>query len=185
MSAIKLKVTKASGKYDLGRSKFLGSPVMPEWMVNEFDDETIFFLQLNLEEIKDLDNENLLPHTGYLYIFLDVSSTEYSLKPIIKYTTDEPTHSLDGFNDIVDGYEDFIDDYLIEFEECDDFSSGIKLFGKPNDWPFEKTDNRLFLQFDPLDSDMGIFNNLDGYIYFFFGKDNKTFKDIKIVEDVS
>ena len=78
-----------------------------------------------------------------------------------------------------------VDDYLIEFEECDDFSSGIKLFGKPNDWPFEKTDNRLFLQFDPLDSDMGIFNNLDGYIYFFFGKDNKTFKDIKIVEDVS
>lgn len=185
MSAIKLKLTKAEGEYDLGKSKFLGSPVMPEWMMDEFNDETIFFLQLNLEEIKDLDKENLLPHTGYLYIFLDVSGTEYNLKPIIKYTTDDVTHCLNGFNDIVDGYEVYIDDYLIEFEECDDYSSGIKLFGKPNDWPYEDVSDKLLLQFDPLDSEMGIFSNLDGYIYFFLGKDTKTFKDVKIVEDIS
>ena len=185
MSAIRLKIKKAEGDYDLGASKFLGSPVLPEKWLDSFNDETIFLMQIRLSDIKDLDEENKLPHEGYLYIFLDVSNSEYSLKPIVKYYKNEPTHVLTGFNDIVDGYEEFVDDYLIEFEKCDDYDSGNKLLGKPNDWNYAEESDELLFQFDPLDSDMGIFSHLDGLIYFFFGKDRKLFKDVTICEEIS
>lgn len=183
--AIHLKVKKATGDYDLGASKFLGSPVMPEKMTDDFGEDIIFLLQLRLSDIKDLDKDNLLPHEGYLYIFLDISNTEYSLKPIIRYTKEEPTHCLNEFNDIVDGYEEFVDDYLIEFEECDDYASGNKLFGKPNDWNYEDEPKKLLFQFDPLDSDMGIFSHLDGLIYFFFGDGKDPLKKVTIKEEIS
>ena len=183
--AIKLSVTKASGDYDLGASKFLGHPVLIEKWLDVFNEETIFFLQLRLSDIKDLDEDNLLPHEGYLYIFLDTSNSEYSLKPIVKYTKLEPTHCLNDFNGIVDGYEQYVDDYLITFSKCDDDEPGIKLFGQPNDWNYIDEHPQLLLQFDPLDSEMGIFSHLDGLIYFFFGKDKKTFKDVTVVEEIS
>ena len=183
--AIKLRLHKASGKYDLGASKFLGSPVLPQRWLNIFNDQTIFLMQLRLSDIKDLDEDNVLPHEGYLYIFLDVSNSEYSLKPIVKYTKSAPTHCLNGFNDIVDGYEQYVDDYLIEFEKCDDYENGNKLLGKPNDWNYANEPNALLLQFDPLDSEMCIFSHLDGLIYFFIGEDKKTFKDVIIMEEVS
>ena len=183
--AIRLKVRKAEGDYDLGASKFLGSPVVPEKWIDKFNDSTIFLLQLRLSDLKDLDKENKLPHEGYLYIFLDTADSEYSLKPIVKYLKEEPTTCLNGFNDVVDGYEEYVDDYLIDFEECDDFETGNKLFGKPNDWNYQEESDELLFQFDPLDSEMGIFSHLDGLIYFFFGKDRKNFKDVKIKEEIS
>ena len=185
MSAIKLTVKKAEGDYDLGASKFLGSPVIPSKWEDDFDENTIFFLQLRLSDIKDLDEDNKLPHEGYLYIFLDIFNSEYSLRPIVKYTKEEPETCLNGFNDIVDGYEEYVDDYLIEFSKCDDYEGGIKLFGKPNDWNYAEESDELLFQFDPLDSEMGIFDQLDGLIYFFFGKDRKTFKDVVLLEEIS
>ena len=185
MSAIHLKVKKAEGKYDQGASKFLGRPVLPEKWLDIFSDTTIFLMQLRLSDLKDLDEENILPHEGYLYIFLDTINGEYDLKPIVKYYKKEPTHCLNGFNEIVDGYEEFIDDYLIEFEKCDDYASGNKLFGQPNDWNYQGEPEKLLLQFDPLDSDMGFLSHLDGLIYFFLGDDLKTFKDVSIMEEIS
>lgn len=183
--AIKISVKKASGDYDLGVSKFLGSPTLPEKWLNSFNDTTIFFCQIRLEDIKDLDKENKLPHQGYLYIFLDVSDSEYSLKPIVKYYKGEPTHCLNGFNDIVDGFEEYTDDYLIEFSECDDYESGNKLLGYPNHLDDSINSIPLLLQFDPLDSEMGIFSHMDGLIYITLGNDKKTFKDVSIIEDIS
>lgn len=185
MSAIRLKVKKAVGEYDLGASKFLGGPTLPARLANAFGDNVIFLMQIRLEDIKDLDDENKLPHEGYLYFFLDVSNSEYSLTPIIKYTKSVPTHHIQGFNDIVDGYEQYVDDYLIEFEKCDDYAEGTKLLGKPNDWNYADNSPELLLQFDPLDSEMGLFSHLDGLIYFFFGKNRKTFKDVTLLEEIS
>ena len=183
--AIKLKLKRAEGDYDLGTSKFLGNPVLPEKWLEDFSSETIFLMQLRLEELKDFDEENILPHEGYLYIFLDVSNSEYSMKPIVRYYKGEPTHCLNEFNGVVDGYEEFTDDYLIEFEKCDDYESGNVLLGKPNDWNYQDEPRRLLLQFDSLDSDMGIFDHLDGLLYFFLGKDLKTFKDVELKEEIS
>ena len=132
--AIRLKVRKAEGEYDLGASKFLGSPTLPKKWEKAFDSNTIFLMQIRLEDIKELDIDNVLPHKGYLYFFLDVTNGEYSLEPIVKYYSGEPTLCLNGFNDVVDGYEQFVDDWLIEFEKCDDSETGNKLLGIPNDW---------------------------------------------------
>lgn len=184
MSAIKLTVKKATGDYDQGRSKFLGNPTLPTGWSDTFDSSVIFLLQIRLEEIAKLDKDNLLPHKGYLYFFLDVADTEYSMKPIVKYYDGEPEELLNGFNDIVDGYEDYVNDYLVEFSECDDYDDGIKLFGKPNDWNYEGEPEKLLLQFDPIASDMGIFSHLDGFLYFFFGKE-KDFSDVSLLEEIS
>ena len=116
---------------------------------------------------------------------MDTANSEYSLVPIVRYTKQEPTTVLQGFNDIVDGYEQFVDDYLISFETCDDYEGGNKLLGKPNDWNYAEEPNDLLLQFDPLDSEMGLFSHLDGLIYLFLGEDRKKFKDVKIVEEIS
>ena len=183
--AIRLKVRKAEGEYDLGASKFLGNPTLPAKWEKSFDSNTIFLMQIRLEDIKDLDVDNVLPHKGYLYFFLDVTNGEYSLEPIVKYYGGEPTLCLNGFNDVVDGYEQFVDDWLIEFEKCDDFETGNKLLGKPNDWNYQEEPRQLLFQFDPLDSEMGLFDHLDGLIYFFLGNDRKTFKDVEIMEEIS
>ena len=82
-------------------------------------------------------------------------------------------------------YEEYTDDWLIEFEKCDDYETGNKLFGKPNDWNYADEPKQLLLQFDPLDSEMGLFSHLDGLIYFFLGDDKKTFKDVEILEEIS
>ena len=65
MSAIRLKVKKAQGKHDLGTSKFLGSPTLPDGWVDEINGDIIFLLQIRLEEIKDLDKDNM--HNKSLY----------------------------------------------------------------------------------------------------------------------
>ena len=185
MSAIRLKAKKVEGKYDLGASKFLGDPVLPEKWLDIFDEFTLFLMQIRLEDIKDLDEENILPHEGYLYIFLDTSGGEYNLQPMVKYYKGEPTHSLEGFNSICPDYERFTDAFLIEFEKCEDESTGNKLFGCPADWNYQDEPRRLLFQFDPLDSEMGLFDNLDGLLYFFFDGKLGDLKKIKLQEEYS
>ena len=182
--AIRMRVRKAEGEYDLGASKFLGSPVVPAGFTDDLSGGTIFLCQIRLSDIKDLDKENELPHEGYLYVFLDTSNSEYSLKPIVRYTKEEPTDCIGQFNEVVDGYEQYVDDYLIDFEPCDDYETGNKLLGYPNDWNYADDPKPLLLQFDPLDSEMGLFSHLDGLIYLFLGK-SKTFKDVTIMEEIS
>ena len=183
---IKLKVKKAEGKHDLGTSKFLGRPTLPKGLAEEFDSSVLFFLQINLEEIKDLDKENLLPHTGYLYFFIDTSDDVYDLKPIVKYFDGIPEEVIDDFNSVVPGYEEYQDEYLVEFELSNEDSSGTKLFGYPSDWNYSDEPNQLLLQFDPLDSEMGIFDMLDGYLYFFFDHDNPLdFDKVILMEEYS
>ena len=155
--AIKLCAKKVEGKHDFGTSKFLGYPVLPEGWENEFDDGVLFLLQINLEEIKDLDKDNLLPHTGYLYFFLDVSDGPYNLRPIVRYFDGEPTSVIDDFNSIVTGYENFVKPYLVTFEETDDSGDGTRLFGEISSQYYEDEDRKLLFQFDPYDPDLGLF----------------------------
>ena len=183
--AIRMKVRKAEGEYDLGASKFLGSPTLPKMMTSGYTNETIFFLQIRLEDIAEFDEENLLPHVGYLYVFLDTAGSEYGLEPVVRYTKNEPTHCLGQFNEEVEGYEQYIDDYLIEFEKCDDYADGTRLLGKVNSPDYENDTRTLLLQFDPLDSEMGIFSQMDGYIYLFFGEGKNPLKGVTLEADFS
>ena len=186
MYGIRIKTKKAEGKYQVGASKMLGDPVLPEALADSLPQTAMFLMQIRLEDIKDLDEENLLPHEGYLYFFLDTEDGLYSLKPIVKYVKEEPTHHIEGFNGIVEGFEECTHDFLIEFEKCEEDADGNKLLGCPSDWQYAQEPERLLFQLDPLaDPEMGILNILDGFIYFFFDEDMKDFDKVKLVEDIS
>ena len=64
--AIKITAKKAPEGYDLGASKFFGTPTVPLSWNDDFDDDEIFFCQIKLSDIAQLDTENRLPHTGTL-----------------------------------------------------------------------------------------------------------------------
>ena len=186
MSAIRLKLKNNTGNHDLGVSKFLGKPVLPHEWIDEFDETVLFLLQINLEEIKDLDKDNKLPHKGHLYFFLDTVDGDYSLHPIVRYYDGIPTDVVDDFNSIVPGYEDYIEEYLIEFESIDDGANCTKLLGYPSDWNYQDEPKKLLLQFDPLDPGIEIFDYIDGLFYFFFGEnDEKDFSKVTLMEEYS
>lgn len=184
MSAIKLKIKKNKGKHDLGVSKFFGKPTLPQkW--NDFNDTTIFFLQINLEEIKNFDKDNKLPHEGYLYFFLDVED-EYAVTCDVRYFKGIPDAVVDDFNSIVPGYEQYDKEVLVEFEECEDDEMGTKLLGYPADWNYMDEPRKLLLQFDPLDAGLGLFEQIDGLFYFFFDeKDENDFSKVTLQEEYS
>lgn len=183
---IKLNVKKGTKKHDFGTSKFLGYPVLPDGWENEFDENILFLLQINLEEIKDLDKDNLLPHEGYLYFFLDVSEGPYNLKPIVRYYAGKPNIVIDDFNNIVPGYEKFTKPYLVSFEEGKDSGDGSRLFGKMSSQYYADEEREILLQFDPYDPDLGLFPTFDGLIFFFFNDEDRwDFDKVGFMEDFS
>ena len=72
MHAIGIHIKKADGNHDYRASKFFGAPVIPAEWQDRFAEDILFFGQIRLSDIAPLDTENKLPHTGYLYLFLDV-----------------------------------------------------------------------------------------------------------------
>ena len=52
-----------------------------------------------------------------------------------------------------------------------DDSYGIRLFGVPYDWGYAGRPPKLFMQYDPLDTDMPFMQEIDGFLYFFYDKD--------------
>lgn len=72
--AIGIKVKKAEGEHDLGASKFFGTPTLPSGMAEAFKDTEIFFCQIRCRDIAEAgliaENDERIPHSGYLYVFL-------------------------------------------------------------------------------------------------------------------
>ena len=184
-AAIQISVTKAPQEYDLGASKFFGAPTLPEKWENDFYDDEMFLCQIRLSDIAHLDPENKLPHTGYLYIFLHTDGGYYGLEADVRYYDGEPTIAVDDFNLAVPDYERFNETYLMHFGQADEDADGTKLFGIPSDWNYETSAPKLLMQFDPLDSEMGFLDFLDGYLYFFFGEDEKDLSAVTLLEEYS
>lgn len=184
-NAIKITVKKAPDGYDLGASKFFGTPTVPLTWKEDFYDDDMFFCQINLSDIKEFDKDNALPHTGYLYIFLHTNGGDYDLKADVRYFDGEPELAIDDFNATVEEYERYTEAYLMEFSEAGEGEDCTRLLGVPSDWNYEDEPPRLLLQFDPLDSEMGFLDHIDGFLYFFFGKDEKKFESVTLVEEYS
>ena len=96
--AIKITAKKAPEGYDLGASKFFGTPTVPLSWEEDFGDDEIFFCQIRLSDIAELDCENRLPHSGYLYIFLHTEDGKYHLGADVRYHDGEPELAIDDFN---------------------------------------------------------------------------------------
>ena len=183
--AIRIKVKKAPEGYDLGASKFFGTPTVPLAWEEDFDDDEIFLCQIRLSDIAELDRENRLPHTGYLYIFLHTEDGKYHLGADVRYHDSEPDLAIDDFNAAVEDYERYTEAYLMEFSEVDEDEICTRLFGVPSDWTHEDAPPKLLMQYDPLDSQIGFLDSLDGFVYFFFCDDEKNFENIILMEEYS
>jgi len=185
-NAIKINAEKAPERYDLGASKFFGTPTVPAEWVDGFYDNEIFLCQIRLSDIAALDNEGRLPKTGYLYVFLRVNEeNDFIFEPVVRYYDGEPTHALEEFNSAIEGFEAFDTAYLMRFSEAEEDADGTRLFGVPSGWQYGDEPPALFMQFDPLDSEMGFLDSLDGYLYFFFGDDEGDLSKITLLADYS
>ena len=171
--AIGIKCTRAEAGYDLSASKFFGTPTLPLGWEEEYEESVLFFAQIRLADIAPFDKENRLPHTGYLYLFLDTKDGKYHMRPILRYHDGEPALAIDGFNAVVEGYEQYTAAYLMSFYAAPDGEEGTRLFGTPADWSYGDAPPDLLLQYDPLDGDMGFLDDIDGFLYFFFGENKE------------
>ncbi len=183
MSAIKIKLTKVEKSED-SFSHLFGAPILPESLmdeINELDTDVMFFGQFDLSELAPLDTENKLPHSGYLYLFLDTAGYPYEVR--VFYSTDEPKYVVDEFNSEVPEFEKFVVPFAMAFECCEEDTEGTKLFGKPS-WEWNR-DEELFMQFDPLDNDTGFLFHVDGYACFIFGDKERTLEKLRFVIDQS
>lgn len=178
-NAIGIKIQKAAGDYDLGVSKFFGNPVIPAKWQDKFSDDIIFIAQIRLADIAALDTENKLPHTGYLYFFLDIEV--YPYQAMVYYYDGEPNMVLDGFNEVEPQFAHLNKGWLMSFEIADENADGIRLFGVPS-FGYE-ADTELLLQFDPLAQPTGFLEDIDGYAYFFFGEDKSDVDSISFIID--
>ena len=175
-NAIGITVTKAQEKYDLGASKFFGVPTIPSEWKSDFVDDELFFCQIRLADIAEHDTENNLPHTGYLYVFLDIGV--YPYKARVRYFDGEPDMAVDDFNEDFWDEGNFADAWLMSFAEAEEDADGIKLFGVPADWSYGEEPPRLLMQYDPLASDMGFMDSIDGFAYFVLAEGSDKLEDV-------
>ena len=181
MNAIGIKIKKADGNHDPCTSKFFGAPVLPDGWPEMFSEDIIFFGQIRLSDIAELDTENKLPHTGYLYLFLDIEMYPYQA---MAYSYDgEPNVVVDDFNEAEVQFANLNEDWLMSFEPADEDFDGTRLFGVPSSG--YETDEELLLQFDPLAESTGFLDNIDGYAYFFFGEGRDRINGIRFGIDRS
>lgn len=181
MNAIGIKIKKADGKHDFGASKFFGAPVIPAKWLESFSDDVIFFAQIRLSDIAELDTENKLPHTGYLYLFLDTEM--YPYQAMAYYYDGKPDVVIDDFNETEPQFARLNEDWLMSFEPVGENFDGIRLLGIPSS-DYE-TDDELLLQFDPLAENTGFLDDIDGYAYFFFGEDKYRIDGVRFYIDRS
>ncbi len=180
--SISIKLKKAEGEYDPAASKFFGDPVISadlEEVINEFEDEVMFFGQINLADIAELDRDGRLPHTGRLYFFIDTACYPYAGK--VLYSEGEPSNLIEDYNTLVPDFERFTVPYLMSFELADENADGTKLFGNASSSEMEEAD--VLLQFDPLDNDTGFMDHINGYCYFTFeDADNLDAVDFTVID---
>ncbi|MBE6587561.1 MAG: DUF1963 domain-containing protein [Ruminococcaceae bacterium] len=181
--AIRITVKKAPEGYDIAKSKFFGVPTIPLAWEDDFYDDEMFFCQIRLSDIAELDRENRLPHRGWLYVFIGTVEGKYRLCANVRYHDGEPELAIDDFNDSVEGYEKYTEAYLMEFSEAEEDEDCTRLFGVPSDWNYAYEPPKLLMQYDPLDNDMGFLDDLDGFLYLFFGENEKDFNSIALAEE--
>ncbi len=179
--AIGIKVNKAVKGYDYGASRFFGDPAIPGAWINDFYDSEIFFCQLRCSDIAPFDREGVLPHSGYIYVFLDIGTAPYKAR--VLYYDGKPDTVVDNFNGEAD--ELFTQSWTMNFFLTDEAAEGNKLLGTPADWQYGGEKPRVFLQYDPLDAPMGFLGAMDGFAYFLFEERSSSFEHVVYVEEYS
>ena len=161
-------------------SRFFGDPIIPDEWAEDFGEDILFFCQIRMSDIAEYDVDNVLPHTGYLYIFLDFSNGSYYIQPIVRYYDGEPNMRLKNYNcDIVESLSNYTYPWIMTFESVDEDAKGMKLLGVPSEWKKEEPAPNLFMQFDPFASEMEFLDWLDGLFCLTFEDNVLEFDKIK------
>ncbi len=176
---IRIRIRKATAQDDPGVSKFFGDPTVPARWKDRFYEDVIFFAQIRLADIAPFDRENRLPHTGYLYFFIDTELYPYF--PMCDYWPEEPEMLVEDFNALEPEFSHLTQSWVMEFSEDDGTPDGIRLLGLPA----TEQEGELLLQFDPLEAPTGFLEEVDGYVYFLFGKNKEDWNQIELVIDRS
>lgn len=167
----------------LDTSKVFGAPTFPkDFMSRNGLNDSYYFAQLNLDELKEYDTP--LPKEGMLYFFL--RPTKYSFKPVVIYSNEELYEVMDDVNEVFEEL-DFKDGLYMKF--CSQGESGYLLDELDQEVPeLNDADQYIvLLKVDPLNvlaSDFPIFNNPDDEIYFMIkSKDLEecNFRKVKLV----
>ena len=155
------------GEAEYEGSRFFGDPVVPEiWAMKEPWPEDFFFVcQINLDDLKGMDTECLLPGKGYLYFFANAESDVPDFR--VYYTDKEPDTIYEdcnmGFDEDVD--YDLFTDYVMRFGEE---GCGRILEDAGNDI--------VLLEYDPARSEADVFYD-SGRIRILIPKDALSSKD--------
>ena len=174
-TAIGIQIRKAEKSYPQTASRMLGSAKIPlEWMVNELYESDLFFCQLALADLAHLDPLGRLPHTGYLYVFLQMRSQNRAPTARVLYFDGKPDYFLFDANEDIEGYEHLTVTYAIEFSKVDADATGTKLLGVPNPRGALSDVPQLLLQFDPRESKVGFLQDLGGTLCIFFGPEGRA-----------
>lgn len=179
--AIGIKVSKASAVYDYGTSRFFGAPAIPGEWINRFYDGEVFFCQIKCKDIAPYDTQGLLPHIGYLYVFLDLDARPYKAR--VFYYEGEPDTIVDDFNGKAEEY--FAQSWTMSFFHAEEDAEGHRLMGVPSSWQYGGEVPRVFLQYDPLEAPMGFLDGMDGFAYFLYDERSSRFEHIAYVEEYS
>jgi len=110
----------------LNKSKIGGKPYLPKDFVWPYYQELplSFLSQINLEEVKSLDKDNLLPDKGMLYFFYELETQEWGFKPENKGCSKVFYYEDISNFELIDFPED-IEDYNIVPEFKVNFKSNI------------------------------------------------------------
>ena len=152
-------------------SRFYGDPYVPASLADKFDENFIFLAQLRLDMLKGWDSEELLPHEGYLYLFIDAEMyPSNDLYVFAEYTTEEPDTLLEGFNARSPIKEGLNEPYEIMPINMSGYAEdgGTRLFGLDMNYK----DIGVLLQYSPRDfPGVPFLADLDGYMYIIFGEE--------------
>lgn len=171
---ILMKIRKGCGEHFIGASKFFGAPLIPEDMKDKVHGLT-FLCQIKLEDIAELDPDNLLPHSGYLYFFVDKKQNKPN--PVVLYTNQQPDTALIAYN-AGKSNADIDADWPIIFEKCGEYDDGLRLLGKTKVSKFCK--KKVLLQYDPMFSVYHFWDDTPAKT-FFICKDYSRFDNCKII----
>ena len=177
--AIGIRLKRADAPYPPTASRFFGSPKIPlEWMVCELYENDLFFCQLRLADLAPHDPDGILPHTGYLYVFLQMHGNATPTARVM-YFAGKPDYLGLDFNEDVEGYEHLTEPWAMEFEEVDADSPCTRLLGRPTVWQGACEPPPLLLQFDPSETRTGFLSGLDGYLCLFFDPEDASWDRIR------
>lgn len=171
---ILMKIRKGCGDHFIGASKFFGAPLIPENIKDKVRG-LIFLCQIKLEDIAELDPDNLLPHSGYLYFFVDKKQSKPS--PVVLYTNKQPDTALIAYN-AGKSNADIDADWPIIFEKCGEYDDGLRLLGKTKVSKF--CEKKVLLQYDSMFSVYHFWDDTPTKI-FFICKDYSRFDNCKII----